>query len=66
VAVKKNLDLAREGRKKILSELAKVDKGAAQEVEALAEPLDDKEYPDHESLLQAEMQRGQVLVEKGF
>lgn len=63
-AVRNNLALAREGRKKLLRVLARHDAGLAKELEPLAEPERDSDYPDHERLLAAELVKGQELVSK--
>jgi len=63
-AVKNNLALAREGRKKLLAVLARHDAGLAKELEAFAEPEKDSDYADHQQLLAAEVLKGQELLSR--
>ncbi len=63
-AVKNNLALAREGRKKLLAVLARHDAGLAKELEAFGEPEKDSDYADHHQLLQAEVLKGQELLSR--
>ncbi|GAW91331.1 hypothetical protein TC41_1813 [Calderihabitans maritimus] len=64
VAAKNTLSLAREGRKRLLKELAKVDTAKAEELKEYAEPLPDGDYPTHKELLAAEIARGKELVNR--
>ncbi|HHV78364.1 MAG TPA: IS1182 family transposase [Firmicutes bacterium] len=63
-AVKNNVALAREGRRKLLSVLARHDAKRAKELEVLAEPERDMDYADHEQLLAAELLKGQELISR--
>ncbi|MGB9880904.1 MAG: IS1182 family transposase, partial [Anaerolineae bacterium] len=63
-AVKNNVALAREGRKKLLQVLARHDEKLARELEPLAQPERDTDYADHEQLLAAELLKGQELISK--
>lgn len=63
-AVKNTLSLVREGRQRIVHELARVDKRRAEELKEYAEPLPDREYASHRELLAAEIARGKELVDK--
>jgi len=63
-AVKNNLALAREGRKRLLGVLAKHDAGLAKQLEPLGEPEKDSDHPDHEQLLAAEVLKGQELISR--
>jgi IS5 family transposase len=63
-AVKNNLALAREGRKKLLRALARHDAGLAKELVPLGEPERDSDYADHEQLLSAEVLKGQELLSR--
>jgi IS5 family transposase len=63
-AVKNNLALGREGRKKLLRALARHDARLAEELESLGQPERDSDYVDHEQLLSAELLKGQELLSK--
>jgi len=63
-AVKNTISLAREGRKRLLKELSKLDPAKAEELKEHAEPLPDRDYPTHKELLSAEIARGKELVNK--
>ncbi len=63
-AAKNTLSLAREGRKRLLEELAKFDAQKAEGLKEYAEPLPDGDYPTHKELLSAEIARGKELVNK--
>jgi len=63
-AVRNNLALAREGRKRLLGVLAKHDAGLAKQLEPLGEPEKDSDHPDHRRLLAAEVLKGRELVSR--
>lgn len=63
-AVKNNVTLAREGRKKLLRVLARHDAKLAKELEPLGEPERDGDYANHEQLLAAEVLKGQELISR--
>jgi len=63
-AVKNNVALAREGRKKLLKILEEHDADLARELSPLGEPERDDDYPDHDALLAAEALKGQELISK--
>jgi IS5 family transposase len=63
-AVKSNLSLAREGRRRLLGVLARHDAELAKELEPLGEPEKDSDYADHEQLLWAEVMKGRELLSR--
>ena len=63
-AVKNNVTLVREGRKRLLGVLARHDADLAQELEPLGEPERDGDYADHEQLLFAEVLKGRELISR--
>lgn len=64
VAVKNTLELAREGRKRLVKAVSKIDPQRGRELEPFAEPLPDGDYAGHVQLLAAEVARGKELVDK--
>ena len=63
-AVKNNVSLAREGRKRLLKILEEHDAELAKELSPLGEPERDDDYPDHDALLAREALKGQELISK--
>ena len=64
VAVRNNLELIREGKRRILRAVKRHDKKAAEQLSELAEPIKDGEYSSHEQVLGAEILSGRELVDK--
>lgn len=62
VAVKNTLSLVREGRKRILRNLARVDAPKAEELQELAAPMPDADYSSHAELLAAEIEQGKKFL----
>ncbi|BCV24993.1 IS1182 family transposase [Gelria sp. Kuro-4] len=62
VAVKNTLSLVREGRKRVLRNLARVDAAKAEELQNLAAPLPDADYSSHTELLAAEIEQGKKFL----
>lgn len=62
VAIRNQLELVREGRKRLVRALQRVQPERAAKVRTLAEPLPDADYPDREALLAAESACGEALL----
>lgn len=63
-AVKSNVALAREGRKRLLRIVEKHDSDLARDLSPLGEPERDNDYPDHDAFLAAEVLKGQELISR--
>jgi len=63
-AVKNNVALAREGRKRLLKILEEHDADLARELSPLGEPERDDDYADHDMLLAGEVLKGQELISR--
>lgn len=63
-AERTTLELLREGRRRVVDALAKTDPEKAKELSAYRDALPDKDYPDHQKLLEAERARTTELLEK--
>jgi IS5 family transposase len=63
-AVKNNVTLAREGRKRLLKILEKHDADLAKELSPLGEAERDSDYADHNMLLAGKVLKGQELISK--
>lgn len=64
VAIRNQLELVREGRKRLLRALRRARPDKADALAAWAEPLADTDYPDRDALLAAEMAKGEALFEQ--
>ena len=64
VAVRNQLELVREGRRRLVGAVRRVRPEKAEALAKWEKPLADGEYPDRESLLSAEMQQGKALLEQ--
>ncbi len=62
VAIRNQLELVREGRKRLVRALQRVQPERAAKMSALTEPLPNADYPDREALLAAESACGEALL----
>jgi IS5 family transposase len=63
-AIRNNLELVRESRKRLLRQLAKEAPEKATELKEYGEPLNDSNYATRDELLAAEVSRGRELLQK--